>query len=58
MPARLGFLGGFRLSLCGCCHEGDESVTDGALHGVLGSTVESDAVNHRADDDAPPQNSF
>ena len=39
-------------------HEGDESVTDGALHGVLGSTVESDAVNHRADDDAPPQNLF
>jgi hypothetical protein len=42
------------LSLCSCRHESDESVTNGALHGVFGSTVESDAVNHCADDDASP----
>ncbi len=28
---------------------------NGALHGVLGRTVEGDAVNHSADDDAPAQ---
>jgi hypothetical protein len=50
----LRFLGCFCLGLCGCSHEGDESVTDGALHGVLGRAVKRDAVDDGADDDAPP----
>src|SRR5262249_13173712 len=50
----LRFLGGFRLSLCGCRHEGDQRISDCALHRVLSGTVERDAVDHRADDDTAP----
>src|SRR5262249_24473801 len=50
----LRFLGGFRLGLRSRCDEGDERVTDSALHRVLGGTVERDAVDHRADDNAAP----
>jgi hypothetical protein len=50
----LRFLGRFRLSLCGCRHEGDQRIPDCALHRVLSGTVERDAVDHRADEDAPP----
>ncbi len=51
----LRFLRSLGLRLRRCSHERDEGVTNGALHGVLGRTVEGDAVNHSADDDAPAQ---
>jgi hypothetical protein len=50
----LRFLRSLRLRLGRCGHEGDKRVTNGALHGVLSRAVERDAVDHRADDGAPP----
>jgi hypothetical protein len=38
----LRFLRSLRLRLGGCCHERDERVTNGALHGVLGRAIERD----------------
>jgi hypothetical protein len=51
-PGALRFLRGFRLSLRGCGHEGDQRISDCALHPVFSGPVERDAVDHRADDDA------
>src|SRR3977135_828272 len=49
----LRFLRSLRLRLRRCRHEGDERVSNCALHGVLGRAVECDAVDHGTDDDAP-----
>jgi hypothetical protein len=47
----LRFPGGFGLRLSRGGHESDQRVTDGALHGVLGGSVKSDAVDYRSNHD-------
>jgi hypothetical protein len=45
----LAGFGGFGLCLCGRGHEANERIPDSLLHRVLGSAVEREVVDDRAD---------